>query len=190
MSGVRFITARDLFDAFSPARGDISTPPDDTSSLEFLQHLIDAGELQDAVGFLAYLLPRREAVWWACLSVRSFADQGLAEDAALRAAEAWVKTPEEERRQVAMDIGMQADRSRPTTWCALAAAWSGGSLTSPEQAPVPCPPYLTAQAARAAVLIGATDLPTSQRPGRLVSSLRVGIRLTEKQDGAARIVSG
>ena len=34
---------------------------------------MDAHEYTDAVRFLAHALPKREAVWWACLCVRKAA---------------------------------------------------------------------------------------------------------------------
>src|SRR5262245_57384242 len=69
---------------------------------EFTLHafldLLMAHELfPDAARLLAYALPKRGAVWWACLCVRQVAaaDTRPADLAALEAAERWVIEPHE-----------------------------------------------------------------------------------------------
>ena len=58
-----------------------------------------------------------------------------------------MREPEDEQRRAALALGMDGDRNAPTTWSALAAAWSGGSMAAGEHA-VPAPPHLTAKAVR------------------------------------------
>src|SRR4051794_21477337 len=70
------------------------------SPQEYLDTLIDEGELVDAVQFLAHTLPKRQAVWWACRAADATGLTGPA-DAALRAADAWVAEPTEVRRVAA-----------------------------------------------------------------------------------------
>jgi hypothetical protein len=41
---------------------------------EFLSALMAAGQLRDAVAVMAQALPKREAVWWACLAARTLVD--------------------------------------------------------------------------------------------------------------------
>jgi hypothetical protein len=152
----------------------------------FLRGLLKSDTPEDAVAFCAYLLPRREAVWWACQCVRSLmAARSPAEEEALAAAESWVREPEEGRRRTALDLGSNGDRSAPTTWAALAAAWSGGSMTPPDQPPAPCPPHLTAKAVRAAVLTSLARVPVRERAERLNACLEEGIRLAGG-DGSSR----
>src|SRR5213080_3041319 len=59
---------------------------------QFLQALQDKQQFPDAVRFLAYALPKREAVWWACLCTRAVAGSNLPPKiaAAVQAAEKWV----------------------------------------------------------------------------------------------------
>src|ERR1700682_4255099 len=94
MSLVRFATAQALFETFPELSQKISAKPSAQFPTKFLQTLVAAGKLEDAVTFCAYLLPRREAVWWACRSARASSGH-FAEDraAALLAAEAWGKEP-------------------------------------------------------------------------------------------------
>ena len=67
---IRFSTARQVFEAFATAANDIETPPTSDDPLVFLRALLDGPTPEDAVSFCAYLLPRREAVWWACQCLR------------------------------------------------------------------------------------------------------------------------
>ncbi len=103
----------------------------DQAPRSFLDALIEAGEFPDAVRFLAHALPKREAVWWACLCAREAAGADPPEPvaAALRAAEAWVADPSEENRRAAVARGRGGRAAAPPAGCAAAAAfWSGGSL--------------------------------------------------------------
>ncbi len=166
MSRVRFATALALYEAFPEVSPKIGTAPTDRSPIEFLKKLSSDGKLPDAVTFCAYLLPRREAVWWACGCARALLGD-IARDraAGLMAAEAWVYEPDDKHRQAALEIGTEGDRNDPLTWLALAAGWSGGFLTSPPNTQNPVPPTMSARAARLAALFGvATSTPNTQRP--------------------------
>lgn len=119
----------------------------------------------DAIRVLAVALPRREAVWWACLAAREAlpaAEDQAAEAAALTAAEAWVFKPTEENRRACFAPGQAVEFSTPAAYAALAAYWSGGSLAPPES-PVVVPPgdMLTGTAAAAAVLLSAAREPAA-----------------------------
>ena len=76
MSRVRFATANDLFETFPELLKTIKVLPNDKPPLDFLKDLSVDEKLEDAVTFCAFLLPRREAVWWACRSVRSRVGNG------------------------------------------------------------------------------------------------------------------
>lgn len=163
-SRIRFTTARQVFEAFASANRDIVAPPSDDAPLEFLRGLAGSPTPEDAISFCAYLLPRREAVWWVCQCLRAMGAAGNpADERAIAAAEAWVREPEEPARQVALTIGEAADPASPATWAALAAAWSGGSLSAPDLPVVPPPAQLTAQAARAALLTGIARVGVDRR---------------------------
>ena len=68
MAHLRFERVRDVIDAFPSVAFELDIEPSDEGSLDFLSSLAGGGELDKAVGFCAYLLPRREAVWWGCRS--------------------------------------------------------------------------------------------------------------------------
>jgi hypothetical protein len=176
---IRFATARDLFEAFPTARQDVDAVPSDTSPLEYLRSLADSGELNKAVAFCAYLLPRREAVGWGCWSVRRLAGTLPAEEEpGVTAAEDWVAAPEESRRLAALELGSHSDYNWPSTWLALAAGWSGGNIAlGLEGAMAPPPPQQTARAVRAALAAAVARLAPCERKDRLRTCVEAGIRL-------------
>ena len=111
---LRFATARALFDAFPEVSGKVAAKPIDQSPVDFLKALASANKLPDAITFCTYLLPRREAVWWACGCVRRLSGEIAPDRAAgLLAAEAWVYEPDDEHRQAALDVGKKGESSNP-----------------------------------------------------------------------------
>jgi len=176
MARLRFETARDLFEAFPGAKETLMLEPSDCGSLAFLESLTESAA-EKAVGFCAYLLPRREAVWWACQSVKSLDPPGSKEEQrALAAAEQWVKEPEEELRLAALKIGQAANHEHAATWAALAAGWAGGTMPF-EDKPVAVPPDQTAKAVRAAILIAGARCDPKNRTDLLKQCVRQGARL-------------
>src|SRR5215472_14360491 len=100
MALLRFAAARDVFEAFPSAHKDITTAPSDQPPIAYLRELAKGQTPDDALAFCAYLLPRREAVWWASQCVRALLGEPTAADeAALQAAEAWVREPAEANRR-------------------------------------------------------------------------------------------
>ena len=179
MPFVRFATARALFESYPEVEKKIGVAPTDHPPIDFAKELLSSGKLADALTFCAYLLPRREAVWWACTSARTLhPDIQRAHADGLRAAEAWVATPDDDHRRAALAIGTAGDTSQPATWLARAAGWSGGVETSGARQ-IPIPAYMTARAARIAVFLSAAKVGSSRRQSGMQSSILDGIRLAE-----------
>jgi hypothetical protein len=151
-SRIRFSTARSVFDAFPDLSYVAARPADDIDPLAHARALSASPRPSDTVLFISHLLPRREAVWWAIQCVRALIGEGAA-DEAFRAAELWVRTPEDNNRQAALSAANASDRRKPTTWLAFAAGWSGGSLLPPDQKPVPPPAGACAMAANTAIMM-------------------------------------
>jgi len=185
MPRLRFATAREVLEAFPSARADIRTEPTEVPPLDFVRALIGRAALGDALAFFPYVVPRRDAVAWACRCLRAL---GAEADEALLRAEAWVREPEEYRRREALQAGNDGDRLRPGTWAALAAAWSGGDMAGGEHGAVPASSDLTAKAARAAVLIALGHLGGKQRDQSLTRCLELGLQLAggEEAPGPAQ----
>ncbi len=168
MTRVRFPTAQSLFATFPEALVKAAEAPADVHPLAFLQSLVAQERLEDAMTFCAYLLPRREAVCWACRCARALLGDPIAsESACLLAAEEWVREPNDERRQAALKIGAAADVDSPLTWLAMAAGWAGGMSVSHPKMPVPTPQYMTARACRIAVLLSPRLVRPPERALRL-----------------------
>jgi hypothetical protein len=184
-SRIRFTTARDVFETFADLRRLAPAPVDDAAPLDYARRLLASKPSSKAILFMAHLLPRREAVWWARQCVGAILGPS-GEDEALRAAEAWVRAPEEENRRAALAIGAAGDRRVPTTWLARAAGWSGGSRSAPEQKPMPPQPSACASAANAAIILAiAAQEPIVIRPW-IRACVEAGIRFAE--GGEAKVL--
>src|SRR3569832_1024820 len=181
MSRVRFTTARSVFETFPELAGKSKVAPTDEPAIVFLRNLSADQKFEDAVAFCAHLLPRREAVWWGCLSLRSFLqDIPQSRSAPLLAAETWVQQPTDQNRVRALQIGTGGDNSDCLIWLAFGAGWAGGMLSAAPTPPVPVPQYLTARAIRIAILLGARHVTASERPDRTTSCINEGIKLAER----------
>ncbi|SRR5579883_151522 len=179
-SRIRFAAARDVFEAFPVLARLAPAPPDDASALDHARRLAVSGK-KSSIAYISFLLPRREAIWWARQSVSALLPR-CDEDAALRAADAWVRSPDEELRRAALAIGETADRRQATTWLAVAAGRSGGSLTAPDQKPLPPQPSACARAAYAAVILAACSGDAADIPKRIRACAEAGVRFAEGGD--------
>jgi hypothetical protein len=108
----------------------------------------------------------------------------------LRAAEAWVRDPEEELRRDALAIGLAAKPSEAPTWTALAAGWSGGSLAAEGADPIPPPVHLTAKAVRAAILLALAAVGARQRGIAVSACIEACIAFAEGGDARLPALRG
>lgn len=184
MSKLRFSTARQVFEAFPTAQQVIGTAPTTEPPLTFLRGLVAAGEHKDAIGFCAFVMPRRETVWWALQCVQRMQPAGTPPDPAMKAAETWVRDPTDEARRTALALGEAGHHANLGTWVALAAGYSGGSMVSTHA--VPCPPDLTAKTARIAVLTALGRVPERERDAALRNCVEACIRLVDDESGRTR----
>jgi hypothetical protein len=180
-SRIRFAGAHSVFDAFPDLRLRVSPPENDCPPLEYARRLLGSPRANEAITFLAYLLPRREAVWWARQCVSALLGP-RAEDEALRAAELWVRTPDEDNRLVALQIGNAAEPKAATTWLARAAAWSGGSMCAPDLKRLSAPPSACAQAVNAAIVLAASAGEPLGVMKRIAACAEAGIRFADGDD--------
>jgi hypothetical protein len=177
MSRLRFSTAREVFETFPSVHEAVKTPPTVEHPLAFLARLAKGPAATEAIGFCAFLLPRREAVWWALQAVRAMQPPGTLPDPALASAEAWVRDPSDKARFEALSAAQTGDRAQPGTWVAWAAGYSGGSMVATHA--VPCPPELTAKMARIAVLTALARVPARERDAALRNCVEACIRLID-----------
>ena len=120
---------------------------------EYLALLVDQELFIDSVTLLAHALPKREAVWWACLAARNLIDADTLPEiqAVLESAEIWVRKPGDDTRRAAMEHAQKTQFDHPAVWAAVGAFWSGGSMVAPELPAVPPAEHLTGLAVSGAV---------------------------------------
>ena len=113
----------------------------DPGPTRFVQLLESRGLFKDAIQFLTHGLPIEVAIRWGCAAIRELMgeeDQGASAEA-LEAAEHWLQTPGDEARWKARSAAEKAGMSSPADLIAMAAFFSGGSIT-PADTPVTAPP--------------------------------------------------
>jgi hypothetical protein len=186
LSRVRFAAARDVFETFADLKLVVTSPSDGSAPLDYCRALLSSTRPSDAIMFIAYLLPRREAVWWAIQCVRAMLGASV-EDNALRAAETWVRAPEEDNRRAALAAFDAGDRRAATTWLAFAAGWSGGSVTPPDNDPLRAPMSACGMGANTAVMLAASAGDPFGLAQRIKACAEAGIRFA---DGGEAVVTG
>ncbi len=150
-----------------------------------LGRLIEGKLYRDAVRLLAQALPKREAVWWACLCAHAVlpAKKEPADAAALKAAERWVVKPSEAHRSAAMPAARAAGFEQPASWAAVAVSWSGGSMMPEGHPAMPPGDELTGQAVANAVLLAGLQGDATRIAARFRDFLERGIDLAKGGTG-------
>jgi hypothetical protein len=146
---------------------------------DILEGLHRSGSNRDFLAALAMMLPKRQAVWWACLSARLLGPaKGSPEAAAIQAAEAWVQAQSDETRESAALAAEALDHDGAAAWAALGAYWSGGSIGAVGAPPVPPEPHLTGVAVRAALFMTA-----AARPSAWEEMVEIGVEILAGESG-------
>jgi len=162
---------------------------DKVSPDAFLDLLLEHGHLPDAIRLLAFALPKREAVWWACQCVR----ECLPDDAppklveAVKAAEAWVYKPSEETRWAAKEPAERAGFDKAAAWAAMGAFWSSGSMV-PAHLPAMAPgPTFVGMAVSGAILMGAAQREPKTAMERYRQFIAYGVDIANGGTGKPRL---
>ena len=143
---------------------------------EALLQLESAGFLIEATRLVAHALPKREAVWWACMCAAHTAPGDLPDNdrTAREAAEDWVRQQTDSSRRLAFELAQAAGFGSPEAWTAVAAFWSGDSMSPEGQPAVPPAPHFSGLAAAGAVALAAVRGDVTRRDGRLRRFLESG----------------
>jgi hypothetical protein len=151
------LSLQDLFTRLEldPGSRDIMAPAADLPQAIAL--LEEKGAWIPAIRVFGQALPPREAVWWACVSARANPDPAATplDQAALAAADAWVRRPSEEHRRAAQAAADASGGRSPEAWAAMGAFWSGGSIAPPDVPEVAMPPHLCGVAVASSVMLAA-----------------------------------
>lgn len=177
---VKAKTAAELLQHFEVAEENQPLVQADMTPLACIQALAENRCYNDAVKLIAHALPKREAVWWACLAARHAAgDSELDADnaAAMGAVEDWVKQPSEENRQLAKKWSDKTGHKSAASWAATAAYWSAGSMAPEGQPAVAPPPYLYAHAVAGSVSLAAALPDPDQAEVKFRRYIKQGLNL-------------
>jgi hypothetical protein len=150
---------------------------------EYLAALSGRSLHADALRFLAFALPKRVAVWWACLCVADVLGPELASAAAaaLEAARAWVIDPSDEKRRATFPAAEAADIGTPAGCAAAAAYFSGGSLAPPSLPAVAPPEHVTAHLVASALVLAAVIKEPEKAAEKQAAFLRTGLEVAGGQ---------
>jgi hypothetical protein len=159
--------------------------PGEATTVEFLRQLMDERNFDAAVKLLAFALPPREAVWWACICVRMELRDPIAEDVAnaLVAAETWVRKPTDEHRREAMACAQAARFESPAAWAAVGAFWSSGSMGPPDVPEVPPAAHLLGVAITGAVTLAAVQFQPELADERRERYIAAGLNIANGGNG-------
>lgn len=144
------------------------------TAAEGVQRLAAQGLNDEAVHLTAHALPKREAVWWACMCAQAVPDKSLppADVAARVAAEAWVRQPADDAlRHNAWAAAQATAFQSPEALAAAAAFFSGASLAPVGLPAVPPGDEFTGRAVAGAVLVAAVRSKPERAPARLTRFL-------------------
>jgi len=158
----------------------------DPAPVDFLRILCEQRLFPDAVRFLSRALPKREAVWWACLSARSSVVSEPVNEKllqALDAAEAWVYKPTEPNRRLAGAAAELAGLNNAAAWSAMAAFWSEGSITPEDTVAVPPAENLTAKAVAGAVMLAAVQQQPEKANDKYLFFIEQGVDIANGGNG-------
>jgi len=159
----------------------------DTDAAAAISRLEAAGFLTEAAKLMAHALPRRESVWWACMCARHTTPPDLpeADAAAVTCAENWVRQQTDETRREAFGHAQRANFGTAEAWAAVAAFWSGDSMSPLGQPKTPPAPHLTGTAAIGSVTLAAVRTFPGRRDDRLRRFLASGREIAA--GGAGRL---
>lgn len=101
------------------AFGDELEPLTPAARLEAIEQQWDG---RSVLGYLAYALPEREAIWWACMCLHYVVPPDWPEPQrrALEAAQQWVRRPDEATRRAMLPTVREAGGSTPASFVARA----------------------------------------------------------------------
>ncbi len=148
-------TAKELtehYDAIEDDAFDLLQP--DSTPKEYMDALLEKKYFADSIVFLAHALPKRQAIWWACLCSKFVANEETTPEdlASLNMSEQWVYEPDDSKRRLCGDLAQKSEYKTSQSWVAVAVFWSGGSISDEEGPTLEPGPFLCAHAVSGAIL--------------------------------------
>jgi len=104
-----------------------------SSPSRFLEHCLEQRLFADAVEFLAYWLPSREAVWWGVLGMWWRREEETeAFSSALDAVIRWLQEPTDPQRRALREFGRTFDKKEPIAMLCESVFWTGNLSLQPD----------------------------------------------------------
>jgi hypothetical protein len=184
LSRVKAQSAGELLQHFELSDESENIAAADDSPMLAIKKLVDTENYHDAVTMLAHALPKREAIWWACLSTRKTMDKTIELDcAALKAAELWVRAPNEANKQSVQKMSVRAKNKTAAGWVATAANWCTGNMAEDGGVEVPPPDFLYAHAVAASITLAAVAADPEKIADNYQLFMRIGFDLAAGGSG-------
>ncbi|MFO1029344.1 MAG: hypothetical protein U1E70_29590 [Acetobacteraceae bacterium] len=160
---------------------------DEADIVAAIDRLEAGGFASDAAKLMAHALPRRESVWWACMCAHHTEPANLPDTdrTAVAATEQWVRSQSDETRREAFDKAQQAGFGTAEAWAAVAAFWSGDSMSPLGQPKTPPASHLTGTAVIGSVVLAAVRTFPERRDDRMRRFLASGREIAS--GGAGRL---
>ncbi|MEZ8241555.1 Twin-arginine translocation pathway signal [Vibrio splendidus] len=174
---------QEIFRAYEPSPEILELATAPIAPAKLIAEATHRALFSDAIMFIAHALPIRESVWWAVCCADTRMDWNEDETNAVRAARAWVHTPDETSRRFAEQMIDKAGLDTGAGWVAQAAFWSGGSMIKPEDPVVPPPPYLYAQAVAGSVNLCAVLPDGEHAQSRYHEFIDMGLNIASGGNG-------
>ncbi|MGF1834227.1 DUF6931 family protein [Photobacterium sanguinicancri] len=176
-------SANDILSLYEPSDELLEIAEQHNQPAALINATLEAELFSDTAIFIAHALPVREAIWWACCCTSLLNDWNEDEFNAIRAAKAWVHTPDETARRFAEQMAIKADLQTGAGWVAQAAFWSGGSMTSPSDPVVPPPANLYSHAVAGAVNLTAALPDGEDAAERYEIFFKIGLNIAQGGNG-------
>ena len=154
--------------------------PDDKPRA-YLDRLLAKELSSDVVRFLAYVLPKREAIWWSWVCARKAAGPTPpnAVKSMLDAIERWIVQPTDANRRAAYAATELGDIASSAGMACVAVFFSGGSIAPDGMPDVPASDKMTPKAVVGSITLAAVSNPDEMKQ-RWAEFAKMGLEVVER----------
>jgi len=155
----------------------------EASATDFLNRLMKANLLDDAVHFMAAALPVRKAVWWGALCAWEAYRENLAPaaDEAFHCVVNWIQEPSDANRRAAAALVKPAGAATPVGILLLALHHSGGSIAPPDLPKFEPDARLFTKLLAEAVLLAGKQIGVEKREDRRREFIATAARIASEE---------
>ncbi len=143
----------------------------------YFERLLQNGFLAEARRILAHTLPKRRALWWACLCTQSAYQDELPESVAraIQVVTRYVREPSDANRREAELVGRSLPPNRLEGCLAMAAFFAQGSVSLPHLPVVLPRPFVTGRLVGVCVYLASVTRSAARYKDHLRQYLAVGV---------------